>query len=160
MKRQLRGVAAPLTKLVIFALVTILATGALALTIANSGSRGGTEFSARFTDVTSLNKGDEVRIAGVRVGQVTKIEIVDDREAQVTFALTDRDWLPASTTATIRFRNLVGQRYIALEQGTGQQGFKMSAGRPFRSTAPSPRSTSRRCSTGSGRCSRPSAPTT
>ncbi|BCN45482.1 ABC transporter substrate-binding protein [Prescottella equi] len=128
MKRQLRGVAAPLTKLVIFALVTILATGALALTIANSGSRGGTEFSARFTDVTSLNKGDEVRIAGVRVGQVTKIEIVDDREAQVTFALTDRDWLPASTTATIRFRNLVGQRYIALEQGTGQQGFKMSAG--------------------------------
>lgn len=128
MKRQLRGVAAPLTKLLIFAVITILATGVLALTIANTGSTGGTRFNARFTDVTSLNKGDEVRIAGVRVGQVTDIAIVDDREAQVEFALTDRDWLPASVTATIRFRNLVGQRYIALEQGTGQQGYKMTAG--------------------------------
>ncbi|QBJ98579.1 MCE family protein [Rhodococcus sp. ABRD24] len=124
----MRGVAAPLIKLLIFAVVTIFATGALALTIANSSAGGGTKFGARFTDVTSLNKGDEVRIAGVRVGQVTKIDIADDREAQVEFSLTDRDWLPASTTATIRFRNLVGQRYIALEQGAGQQGFKMTAG--------------------------------
>ncbi|RVW01809.1 MCE family protein [Rhodococcus spongiicola] len=124
----MRGVAGPLTKLLIFAVVTIVATGLLALTIANAGAAGGTKFNARFTDVTSLNKGDEVRIAGVRVGQVTKIEIVDDREAQVEFTVTDRDWLPASTTATIRFRNLVGQRYIALEQGAGQQGYKITEG--------------------------------
>ncbi|RVW01388.1 MCE family protein [Rhodococcus xishaensis] len=124
----MRGVAAPLTKLLIFAVITTVATSLLALTIANAGSAGGTKFIARFTDVTSLNEGDEVRIAGVRVGQVTKIEIVDDREAQVEFTVSDRDWLPATTTATIRFRNLVGQRYIALEQGTGQQGHKMTAG--------------------------------
>ena len=81
-----------------------------------------------FSDVTSLNKGDEIRIAGVRVGQVTKVAIKDRRQALVEFKLTDRDWLPASTTATIRFRNLVGQRYIALEQGTGRQGFKLEPG--------------------------------
>lgn len=128
MKAQLRGLGGPLTKLVIFAVVTVLATVALALTIANTSGGGGTKFNAVFSDVTSLNKGDEVRIAGVRVGQVDKIAIVNDREAQVQFSLTDRDWLPAGSTATIRYRNLVGQRYIALEQGTGRQGMKLTEG--------------------------------
>lgn len=124
----MRGLAAPLIKLIAFVVVTILATGLLAATIANLGGGGGTKFNAIFTDVTSLNEGDEVRVAGVRVGQVEKISIVNDREAEVEFSVSDRDWLPASTTATIRFRNLVGQRYIALAQGEGQQGMKITGG--------------------------------
>ncbi|MFG1782755.1 MCE family protein [Rhodococcus oryzae] len=124
----MRGLAAPLIKLIIFAVVTVVATATLALTIANTSGGGGTKFNAIFTDVASLNKGDEVRIAGVRVGQVNEIAIVNEREAKVQFSLTDRDWLPASSTATIRYRNLVGQRYIALEQGEGAQGMKLSGG--------------------------------
>lgn len=127
MKDLLRGLGPTLTKLIAFILVTVFLTGVLALTIANYGG-GGTKFNARFTDVTSLNKGDEVRVAGVRVGKVTNVAIVDKRLANVEFELTDRDWLPASTTATIKYRNLVGQRYIALEQGTGQQGRKLNKG--------------------------------
>ncbi|MFC4605056.1 MCE family protein [Rhodococcus kronopolitis] len=124
----MKSLKGPLLKLIAFAVITVFATAMLALTIANSGSGGGTKFNAIFTDVTSLNKGDEVRIAGVRVGQVDKIAIVNDREAQVQFSLTNRDWLPAGSTATIRYRNLVGQRYIALEQGQGRQGMKLTAG--------------------------------
>lgn len=124
----MRGLAAPLTKLIVFAVVTVIATAMLAFTIANTSGGGGTKFNAIFSDVASLNKGDEVRIAGVRVGQVDKIAIVNEREAEVQFSLTDRDWLPAGSTATIRYRNLVGQRYIALEQGQGQQGMKLTAG--------------------------------
>ncbi|MFB7722059.1 MULTISPECIES: MCE family protein [unclassified Nocardia] len=127
MRDLLRGLGGTLTKLVIFIVVTVLATGMLALTIANYGG-GGTKFNARFTDVTSLNPGDEVRIAGVRVGKVTKVAIVDKRLANVEFEVTDRNWLPASTTATIKYRNLVGQRYIALEQGAGEQGRKLNKG--------------------------------
>ncbi|WP_239476819.1 MCE family protein [Nocardia arizonensis] len=127
MKEKMRGLGGPLTKLIVFVLVTLFVTVMLALSIANY-TGGGTEFKARFADVTSLNKGDEVRIAGVRVGKVTDVKIVDRREAEVAFELQDRDWLPASTTATIRYRNLVGQRYIALEQGAGEQGRKLNAG--------------------------------
>ncbi|WP_328406563.1 MCE family protein [Nocardia sp. NBC_00403] len=127
MKQKLRGVGSPLTKLIIFVIVTLFATTMLGLSIANY-SGGGTEFKARFTDVTSLNPGDEVRIAGVRVGKVTDVSIVDKRLAEVKFELADRNWLPASTTATIRYRNLVGQRYIALEQGAGEQGRKINKG--------------------------------
>lgn len=132
-----KGLAAPLVKLAIFLVVTLLATAMLAFAIANGGGGGGSKFKARFVDATSLNKGDEVRIAGVRVGQVTNIAIVDRRVAEVEFQLTDRDWLPASTKAAIRFRNLVGQRYIALEQGSGEQGLKLNAG----STIPIDRTT-------------------
>ncbi|MET0995008.1 MAG: MCE family protein, partial [Mycobacterium sp.] len=57
----MRGLAAPLTKLIIFVVVTVLATGLLAASIANLGGGGGTKFNAVFSDVTSLNEGDEVR---------------------------------------------------------------------------------------------------
>ncbi|WP_196812138.1 MCE family protein [Nocardia sp. CNY236] len=137
MRQQLRGLGGPLSKLIVFIVVTLFVTVVLALSIANySGSGSG--FKARFTDVTSLNPGDEVRIAGVRVGKVTKVSIVDTRLAEVEFDLTDRDWLPASTTAMIRYRNLVGQRYIALEQGVGEQGRKLNAGAtiPLEQTRP------------------------
>ena len=127
MSAHLRGLGGPLTKLVIFVVVTLFLTVVLGLTIANY-TGGGTEFKARFTDVTSLNKGDEVRIAGVRVGKVTGIGIVDHDQAVVTFELNDRDWLPASTIASIRYRDLVGERYISLEQGTGQQGRTLGRG--------------------------------
>ncbi|MBM7459833.1 MCE family protein [Rhodococcus coprophilus] len=134
----MRGLAAPLIKLIVFALVTIVATGVLAATIASVGGGGGTKFHAVFSDVTSLNEGDDVRIAGVRVGQVDKIAVVNDREARVTFSLEQRDWLPAGATATIRFRNLVGQRYIALAEGESRQGSKMNAGEtiPLERTRP------------------------
>ncbi|PRY43527.1 MCE family protein [Umezawaea tangerina] len=115
----MRGLVAPLVKLVVFAVVTILATALLAVTIANVSLKSATGYTARFTDVTALNQGDDVRIAGVRVGQVEDIRVVDRRLAEVEFSIDGDRRLPASATATIKYRNLVGQRYIALEHGVG-----------------------------------------
>ncbi|MFD7653862.1 MCE family protein [Actinosynnema sp. NPDC059797] len=115
----MRSLAAPLVKLGIFATVTVLATALLAVTIANVSFNGATTYTARFTDVTALNEGDDVRIAGVRVGQVEEVRVVDRRVAEVEFSLEGDRTLPASVTATIKYRNLVGQRYVALEAGAG-----------------------------------------
>ncbi|HEX8870927.1 MAG TPA: MCE family protein, partial [Lentzea sp.] len=115
----MRGVLAPLIKLIAFAVVTILATTLLAVTIANVNLAGATDYKARFTDVTALNKGDDIRIAGVRVGQVDEIKVVDRKTAEVEFSIDGDRKLPEAVTATIKYRNLVGQRYIALESGTG-----------------------------------------
>ncbi|QCB52344.1 MCE family protein [Rhodococcus sp. PAMC28707] len=134
----MRGLLAPLVKLIVFAVVTILATATLAFSIANISGGGGETYSAVFSDVASLNKGDEVRIAGVRVGDVKNIKIVNEREAEVEFSVSGRDWLPATVTANLRYRNLVGQRYIALEQGAGEQGRKINPGKtiPLAQTKP------------------------
>lgn len=114
-----KGVAAPLTKGIIFTMVTVLATAVLAITIANIGVGDTVDYRARFSSVTGLTAGDDVRIAGVRVGQVDDIAIVDRRVAEVTFSVQSSRDLPKSATAAIKYRNLVGRRYITLGRGAG-----------------------------------------
>ncbi|MCA0146045.1 MCE family protein [Blastococcus sp. LR1] len=128
MTGQLRGMAGPLTKLVAFAVVTILAAYVLVSTITNAGYGEQVVYRAQFTDVAGLVEGDEVRIAGVRVGQVVAIGVADqpDRNArpvaEVELEVSSDIPLPAAVEATIRFRNLVGQRYISLTEGDGSSG--------------------------------------
>jgi phospholipid/cholesterol/gamma-HCH transport system substrate-binding protein len=126
-----RGLTAPLVKLAIFALVTILASYVLITTITNAGYGKQLDYRAQFTDVAGLVKGDEVRIAGVRVGQVTGIGLTDQKEAPVAEVRLQVEAdvpLPSTVQATIRYRNLVGQRYIALTEGDGSAGQTLRAG--------------------------------
>ncbi len=106
-------------KLTVFMVVTSLATGLLVITIGNVTFGESTEYKAVFSDVTGLNTGDDVRISGVRVGSVKSIDIYQRRQAMVTFDVDSDSELNQATNATIRYRNLVGQRYIALTQGAG-----------------------------------------
>jgi phospholipid/cholesterol/gamma-HCH transport system substrate-binding protein len=114
-----RSLAGPVIKSLIFILVTGLATAVLAVSIVGAGVGDTAGYTARFTDTTGLATGDSVRIAGVKVGQVDSIEVVDRRVAQVHFSVRRDHVLPASATATIKYLNMVGQRYIDLERGTG-----------------------------------------
>jgi len=110
-----RGVAAPLIKLTIFLVVTIVATYILAATISNSSYGKAITYRAEFSDVTGVVKGDDVRVAGVRVGTVNSIKLVtlgSRRVAQLKFSVQDSRRLPLLTHARIRYRNLVGQRYV------------------------------------------------
>ncbi|MFD0922973.1 MCE family protein [Saccharopolyspora rosea] len=111
----MRSVASPLVKLSIFAAVTILLTGVLAMTIAASSSSSGHSYRARFADASGLQAGDDVRMAGVRVGRVTGLEVADGRDALVTFDLDADRSLPRDASAAVKYRNLAGQRYLALD---------------------------------------------
>ncbi|MYS19974.1 phospholipid/cholesterol/gamma-HCH transport system substrate-binding protein [Streptomyces sp. DvalAA-14] len=126
MKR--RSLVGPVVKSLIFILVTALATTVLAVSIAGAGVGDTAGYNARFTDTTGLASGDSVRIAGVKVGQVDSVQVVDRRVAQVHFSVERDRTLPASVTATIKYLNLVGQRYIDLEQGTGPVGAVLHPG--------------------------------
>ncbi|MEI8408469.1 MULTISPECIES: MCE family protein [unclassified Kribbella] len=106
-------------RLAIFVVVTTVATALLAVTIGNISFNSTTKYKAVFTDAVGLNKGDDIRIAGVKVGQVDKIALYQDTLAMVTFSVDSGQVLDASTHATLRYRNLVGNRYIALTDGVG-----------------------------------------
>ena len=103
-------------KSLVFTLITVTATGILALTIRNASAGEEQTYTAIFSDVTSLNRGDDVRVAGVKVGTVQNIEITDKRLARVE--LTIRKGVPVDADAVIqiKFRNLVGQRYLSVQQ--------------------------------------------
>jgi phospholipid/cholesterol/gamma-HCH transport system substrate-binding protein len=109
-----------LIKLVIFAFVTLVTFGTLAATIANISFGDRSTYKAVFSDVTGLAKGQDVRIAGVRVGEVSAIDVYKDRtSAVVEFRVARTSVLTRGTLATIKYRNLVGERYLALSQGPG-----------------------------------------
>jgi phospholipid/cholesterol/gamma-HCH transport system substrate-binding protein len=109
-------------KLLTFIVITSIATAMLAATIGNLTLGKSDEFKAVFSDATGVVKGDDIRIAGVKVGVVREVEIFDRDKALVTFSVNEDAPVTESTTAAIRYRNLVGQRYIALAQGIGGPG--------------------------------------
>lgn len=117
------SVRGPLTKLIIFIAITVVLTGALAVTIASTSFGGKTTYKAQFTDVAGLNVSDDVRIAGVRVGSVSDIKVLGARLAQVSFSVDSDVKLSQGTNARIRYRNLVGTRYLALTDGPGPPTF-------------------------------------
>jgi phospholipid/cholesterol/gamma-HCH transport system substrate-binding protein len=128
-----RGLLGPLIKLVVFLVITTLATYVLAVTIANSDYGSTRSYKAQFTDITGLELGDDVRIAGVRVGTVTGIQIEKLQPpkqsiAQVAFTVQKSRSLPSDVTAQIRYRNLIGQRYVDIEQGAGRPSTTLKSG--------------------------------
>ncbi|OKK04525.1 ABC transporter substrate-binding protein [Streptomyces sp. CB03234] len=125
--KSARSTAAPLVKFGVFAVVTVLATTLLAATIVSISFTPEHTYKAVFSDVTSLEEGDDIRVAGVRVGEVEEIAIRDRTLAEVTFTVAEDRPLLAGTGAVIRYRSLVGQRYIALTEGAGD-GTRMPPG--------------------------------
>jgi phospholipid/cholesterol/gamma-HCH transport system substrate-binding protein len=118
----------PLIKFTALTVVVALATTVLALTIANASPGEHTAYTARFTDASGLLPGDDVRIAGVVVGTVDDIRIVDRRVAEVAFSVSRDQRLPASVTGAILYKNLIGQRFLSLALGAGPTGDTLPPG--------------------------------
>ena len=97
-------------------------------------------YDAEFADVSGLRVGDDVKVAGVRVGRVESIE-VDGDAARVEFVLADEQPILDNTSIVMRYQNLLGQRYLALVQGE-DRGDELEDGAidPARA-APTPAST-------------------
>jgi phospholipid/cholesterol/gamma-HCH transport system substrate-binding protein len=129
----MRDVLAPSIKLAIFTVVTLLLTGVLAATIANTSLSSTVGYTAIFTDASGLQDGDDVRMRGVKIGQVTSLRVRDDQFASVGFDVDSSRVLSASASATIKYRNLIGQRYLSLDTApawtTGTAGTTQQAGR-------------------------------
>jgi phospholipid/cholesterol/gamma-HCH transport system substrate-binding protein len=106
-------------KLAIFSVISLLTTGLLVVIMGNIGLGAGRTYEAIFTNASTLEKGDDVRVAGVSVGEVKKVEHYERTNAKVTFRVDADIELTTASTAEIRFLNLVGDRYMALEQGRG-----------------------------------------
>ncbi|MDI3386260.1 MCE family protein [Streptomyces sp. B-S-A8] len=83
---------------------------------------GGVSYSAEFSEAAGLGGGDEVRIAGVKVGEVSEVALDGDR-VRVTFAVEDEDtWIGDRTTAAIAIKTVLGAKYVALDPvGTARQ---------------------------------------
>jgi phospholipid/cholesterol/gamma-HCH transport system substrate-binding protein len=73
---------------------------------------GGTTYRAEFSEAAGLRPDDEVRVAGIKVGEVTDVDLADDR-VLVAFRVQDA-WLGDTTTAAIKLKTLLGRKFLAL----------------------------------------------
>lgn len=73
---------------------------------------GGSTYRAEFTDAAGLVEGEEVRIAGIKVGAVTGITLKGDR-VEVEFLVKDVE-LGDRTTASIEVKTLLGQHHLSI----------------------------------------------
>ncbi|MBE1499009.1 phospholipid/cholesterol/gamma-HCH transport system substrate-binding protein [Amycolatopsis lexingtonensis] len=79
---------------------------------------GGTTYTAEFSEASGLQKDNDVRVAGVKVGKVSDIEL-DGASVKVSFKVKDA-WLGDRTSAAIKIKTLLGQKYLSLDpQGQG-----------------------------------------
>jgi phospholipid/cholesterol/gamma-HCH transport system substrate-binding protein len=73
---------------------------------------GGTTYTAHFTEAAGLNTSSEVRVAGVKVGKVTGVEL-DRGRVRVSFRVKDV-WIGNASTAAISIQTLLGDKYLAV----------------------------------------------
>ncbi|WP_110206394.1 MCE family protein [Nocardioides daejeonensis] len=125
--RILRAHPGPLLGVAAFAALALVLTLMVAGTLAGDSGTDRTRLRAQFRDATGLAVGDDVRIAGVRVGRVVDTELVDGL-ALVTFEVDGRHVVDTGTTATIGYLNLMGERYVDLAQGTTAEPRPLRAG--------------------------------
>lgn len=110
---------ATLFKVLMFSGVCLAATVVLGLRLANYELFGGYKtYHAVFADATGVHQGDSVKVAGVSVGRVDGAEIRDGK-AYLTFSLDQNVPITTSTTAILRWRNILGLRYLYLYPDPG-----------------------------------------
>lgn len=127
-----RHLRATVVKLVVFALVSVVATTVVVATLLNLDTSPTHSYRAIFANADGLEGNDIVAIAGVEVGSVNSVSLWHDR-AVVDFSVNSNQQLTTTTRAEVGFQDLLGDRYLMLEKGSGP-------GRPLRSGATIPES--------------------
>ena len=126
-----------LVRLLCFVVTTGLLTTLLVITIGNISFQSTDSYEAVFSDATGVNKGDDVRIAGVRVGTVKDIQVTKNNHAEITFSVDSDVRIDGATHAQIKYRNLLGQRYIDVyQQGSSSQRLPSDGVIPMGRTKP------------------------
>lgn len=75
------------------------------------------KFNTYLTNVTGLKVGDPVRLAGVDVGKISKITIIDGK-IRIDFEVKPGTQIKTDTVASLRLTNLLGGQFLGLSFGT------------------------------------------
>lgn len=107
----------------LFVLAGLAAIAYLSLSVGGLAYEGprGLHLYAAFDEIGGLKARAPVVIAGVKVGQVSTIELNDDYRARVLLDMDPRLELPVDTSASIVTAGVLGDRYVSLQLGGEEQ---------------------------------------
>ena len=107
------------TRVALFTVLCLVSTFVLVTVFGQFRFDSRVSYSAVFTNVSGLKGGNFVRIAGVEVGKVKDMTLHKDGTVTVDFAIDKGLVLTDGTKAAVRYENLIGDRYLSLEEGPG-----------------------------------------
>ena len=116
MRRKLSGIIA---RVALFTAVCLVSTFALITVFGQLRFEDRTGYHAVFSNISGLKSGNFVRIAGVEVGKVGDLTLHRDGTVSIDFTVDKGVRLSEGTKAVVRYENLIGDRYLALEEGPG-----------------------------------------
>jgi virulence factor Mce-like protein len=100
--------------------------------------------SAQVPNANTLVRGNEVRIGGVRVGLIEKIEPIQDPETGAVHAKADlkldktAEPVPEDSTVIVRNRSALGLKYLEIVKGTSSEGYEEGSTLPLKVARPDP----------------------
>lgn len=114
------GLRPVIIKFSIFAAVSVLLLWILLNTMLNPISGKTNTYYAKFQDVSGLRVGDDIKVAGVRVGRVSAIRLDPGPNhsydgAVVSLQMQTVQPVPTNADLIMRYQNLVGQRYLSIQ---------------------------------------------
>jgi phospholipid/cholesterol/gamma-HCH transport system substrate-binding protein len=110
-----------LIRLSIFSVVLLIFTVMIIVVFGQMRFQRTYSYSAEFTSISGLRQGQFVRASGVEIGKVSSVSLVDGgKRARVDFSVDRSVPLYQSTTAQIRYLDLIGNRYLELKRGEGE----------------------------------------
>ncbi|OBI10640.1 MULTISPECIES: MCE family protein [unclassified Mycobacterium] len=116
MRKNLSGIIA---RVALFTAICLVFTFTLIAVFGQLRFEDRTGYQAVFTNISGLKSGNFVRIAGVEVGKVGDLTLHRDGTVTVGFSVDKGVRLTEGTKALVRYENLIGDRYLALEEGPG-----------------------------------------
>ncbi|HEX2016019.1 MAG TPA: MlaD family protein [Solirubrobacteraceae bacterium] len=98
------------------AILAVLGACALVVAVLGSGSGSASSYRVRaiFTNAFSVIPGEDVKVAGVRVGKIESLDVTGDQKAAVVLSITQPgfDDFRADATCTIRPQSLIGEKFV------------------------------------------------
>src|ERR1700733_9096035 len=109
-----------IVRLSIFSLVLVFFTVMIVVVFGQMRFDRTYGYTAEFSNISGLRQGQFVRASGVEIGKVSSIELTDGgKRVRVSFDVDRAVPLYQSTTAQIRYLDLIGNRYLELKRGEG-----------------------------------------
>ncbi len=109
----------------LFVVISILGISFLAFKVSKVNSidvNDSYQLYGDFNSVSGLKKGATVTMAGVKIGKVNSIELIDEQyTARVSFLISNKYKLPIDTSASVLTAGLLGEKYLGLDAGADDE---------------------------------------
>ena len=107
----------------IFAIAVVAASAIVALVLgvgASDDSGAGYEVRAIFDNVSGAVEGEDVKVAGARVGAIKELDVTPEKKAVVVFEIEEPGFAPfhADAHCTIRPQSLIGEKFVECDPGS------------------------------------------